>query len=214
MKAPKLAVLMACVAAPALAQVSGDDMNKSNNPLTPAPAASVQDFYAPKLYGSGGYTNDFLLRGTLPVLPGETIKLPQVFRLSVPVSTRPDPSGGNSTGVGDINIFDIFLLGKFAGTEIGVGPLLTMPTASNRHLGTGKWQGGAAVVAMHPDKWGMCGLSCGAAEIHLDPNIKEQQARIGPRCPAPCATRRWTPRPSMPCAISSQPSRALRYASR
>jgi hypothetical protein len=43
------------------------------------------------------------------------------------------------------------------GTEIGVGPLLTLPTANNRHLGTGKWQGGVSAVGIHPEKWGMLG---------------------------------------------------------
>jgi len=138
--------------------VSAEDANKSNNPLNPAPGLNFQNVYTPKLYGTDAYSNDFLLRGTLPVAPGETIKAPQILRLTVPVSTRPDPNGGYTTGLGDLNIFDIFLLGKTGGgVEYGAGPLLVMPTASDDALGTGKWQGGVAAIVMHPSPRGLIG---------------------------------------------------------
>jgi hypothetical protein len=154
-----VAVVLAAATRLAAAQaVSAEDANKSNNPLNPAPAVSFQDYYNAKLYGSDRYTNDLLLRGTLPILPGETIKAPQIFRLTVPVSTRPQPGGGYTTGLGDLNLFDIFLLGKTAGgTEYGAGPLLTLPTASHDLLGTGKWQAGAAFALVHPEPGGILG---------------------------------------------------------
>lgn len=130
-------------------QASADDANKSNNPLNPAPGLSLQDYYTPQLYGSDRYTNDFLLRGTLPLPPVGFVPVPQLIRLTAPISTRPTPSEGYSTGLGDINLFDIFLL-KTEGAQLGVGPLLTMPTASHDELGTGKWQGGVAAVVVHP----------------------------------------------------------------
>jgi len=129
---------------------SAEDANKSNNPLNPAPGLNFQDYYSPTIYGTDKYTNDFLLRGTLPVAPGDTIKVPQLFRVTLPVSTRPEPSGnGYSTGMGDFNLFDIFLL-KTDGVQLGVGPLLTAPTASKDELGTGKWQAGLAAVVVDP----------------------------------------------------------------
>jgi hypothetical protein len=66
----------------------------------------------------------------------------------VPISTRPDPTGGYNTGLGDINLFDIFLL-SHSDVQIGVGPLITAPTATDPSLGTGKWQGGLAAVAVN-----------------------------------------------------------------
>jgi len=142
----------------AAAQVSHEDMNKSNNPLNPAIGVNVQDVYTPKLYGTDKYTNDLLLRGTMPLPPGDTIKAPQILRLTVPVSTRPEPGGGYTTGSGDLNIFDIFLLAKTSGgIELGAGPLLVMPTASNDALGSGKWQGGVAAMAIHPSPRGLLG---------------------------------------------------------
>jgi hypothetical protein len=53
----------------ALAQTSVEDANKSNNPLNPAPGLNFQNYYSPELYGSDSETNDFLLRGTLPLPP-------------------------------------------------------------------------------------------------------------------------------------------------
>lgn len=85
----------------------------------------------------------------LPVAPGHLIRVPQIVRGTVPISTRPNSSGGYDTGLGDTNLFDIFLLHDKA-MQIGVGPLLTMPTATDRSLGTGKWQAGLAGVVVDP----------------------------------------------------------------
>lgn len=51
------------------AQVSTEEANASNNPLNPAPSLNLQNYYTPRLFGSDAHTNDFLLRGTLPILP-------------------------------------------------------------------------------------------------------------------------------------------------
>jgi hypothetical protein len=144
-----IAALALVCPAVAFAQVSADDANKSNNPLNPSPAFNIQDYYVPELYGSSKYSNDVLLRGTLPLPPIGFLPWPQLIRATVPISTRPDPGGGYSTGLGDINLFDIFLVHTGA-TEVGVGPLITLPTAGKDALGTGKWQAGLAAVAVHP----------------------------------------------------------------
>ena len=157
MKSIALLVCLA-LARPVVGQVSQEDMNKSNSPLNPAIAVNVQDLYAPELYGSDRETNDLLLRGSIPVMPGQTIKFPQLIRVTAPVSTRPDPNGGSTTGFGDLNILDIFLLGKTSGgIEYGAGPVLTLPTASDAVLGTGKWQGGVAAMAVRSSPRGLLG---------------------------------------------------------
>ncbi len=139
----------------AYAQAS-DDANKSNNPLSLAPSLNFQNYYTPRLFGTNAHTNDFLVRPTIPIAPGDFIGVPQIFRATAPLSTRPDPDGGYKTGLGDINLFDIFLL-KEEGTQLGIGPLLTMPTATSPELGAGKWSGGLAAVAVHPSKEGLLG---------------------------------------------------------
>ncbi|MDR5821247.1 hypothetical protein [Caballeronia sp. LZ043] len=140
----------------ALAQSAAEDANKSNNPLNLAASFNIQNFYTPSLFGVSGHTNDFLLRPTIPVGPNSLIPVPEIFRLTVPVSTRPDPSGGYNTGLGDINLFDIFLL-HGGETQIGVGPLVTLPTATDRTLGTGKWQAGLAAVVVNANKQRLLG---------------------------------------------------------
>ncbi|MFM0653460.1 hypothetical protein [Paraburkholderia sediminicola] len=145
---PTCAVLLGLSMGNAFAQSSADDANKSNNPLNLAASFNIQNYFTPSVFGpSGAHTNDLLLRPTIPVGPVGPIGVPQIFRATVPVSTRPDPSGGYNTGLGDINLFDIFLLSQ-SDVQIGVGPLLTMPTATDPSLGTGKWQAGLAAVAV------------------------------------------------------------------
>ncbi len=130
---------------------TADDANKSNNPLNLAASLNVQNMFAPSLYGSSAVTNDLLLRGTLPIGPNGLVPVPQILRLTAPVSTRPDPSGGYNTGLGDINLFDIFLVSQGA-TQIGIGPLVTAPTATDPTLGTGKWQAGLAAVVVNASR--------------------------------------------------------------
>ncbi len=131
----------------AQAQGSAEDANKSNNPLNLAASFNIQNYYSPSLFGSNAHTNDFLLRPTLPLGPNKWVGVPQIIRGTVPVSTRPKADGSYETGLGDINLFDIFLL-HTEGIQIGAGPLLTLPTATDPSLGTGKWQAGLAGVVV------------------------------------------------------------------
>jgi hypothetical protein len=135
----------------AFAQSAADEANKSNNPLNLAASFNIQNYYTPSVFGASSHTNDLLLRPTIPIGPAGLIGVPQIFRATVPVSTRPDSSGGYNTGLGDINLFDIFLLSQ-EGVQIGVGPLITMPSATDPSLGTGKWQAGLAAVAVSATK--------------------------------------------------------------
>jgi hypothetical protein len=147
--------MLALVVAPltALAQ-STEQMNDANNPLTPTITTNLQDQWAPQLYDSDNSTNSLLLRGVLPHLLGG---VPQILRATLPVTTAPSTSGnGNTTGLGDLNAFDLAIF-KEAGLILGIGPQLTIPTASDHALGTGKWQAGLAAVAVAPQAWGHLG---------------------------------------------------------
>ncbi|MDR5809273.1 hypothetical protein [Caballeronia sp. LZ019] len=151
-----LAVLFAMLTDTASSQSASEDANKSNNPLNLAASFNVQNYFTPSIFGASGHTNDFLLRPTVPIGPNNVIPFPEIFRLTVPISTRPAPTGGYNTGLGDINLFDIFLLSQ-GQTQIGVGPLITAPTATDRTLGTGKWQAGLAAVAVNATKQRLLG---------------------------------------------------------
>jgi hypothetical protein len=135
---------------------NADTANKSNNPLNLAPGLNLQDYYTPDIANTNAHTNDLLLRGTLPIAPGDFIGVPQLLRATLPISARPDPHGGYSTGVGDLNLFDIFLL-KTEGIQLGIGPQITAPTAAHDQLGTGKWQAGLAAIAIDSSPRGLIG---------------------------------------------------------
>jgi len=135
----------------ALAQTA-DEVNTANNPLTPAITVNLQDLWAPRLYDSDADTNAVLLRGVLPHLLGG---IPQIVRATLPIATAPGASG-NKTGLGDLNLFDL-LLTRSGGLMLGFGPQLTLPTATDPALGTGKWQAGLAGVAIAPQSWGLLG---------------------------------------------------------
>ncbi|WP_456021770.1 hypothetical protein [Pseudomonas protegens] len=105
---------------------NAEDSNKSNNPLNVAPGANLQDYSTPRLYDSNAHTHDVLLRGPLPIAPNDFIGVPQLIRATLPISTRPDPHSGYSTGIGDLNLFAIFIV-KTEGVQLGVGPLITAP---------------------------------------------------------------------------------------
>jgi len=149
------AVIVALLIMPVAAMAqSTEQMNDANNPLTPTITANLQDQWAPQLYDSDNSTNALLLRGVLPHLLGG---VPQILRATLPIASAPANSGnGNTTGVGDLNLFDLALF-KETGYVVGIGPQLTLPTASDHALGSGKWQAGLAGVAIAPQTWGLIG---------------------------------------------------------
>jgi hypothetical protein len=149
-----LAALCMCRTAGAQ-QPPAADVNAANNPLTPSITFNVHDQWSPDLYDVDPGSNALLLRGVIPhTLGGRG----QLFRYTMPIVTAPDGLGGTVTGLGDLNIFDLFpFLVKKARMELAIGPQLTIPTATNDYAGTGKWQGGFAVVAAAPRKFGIAG---------------------------------------------------------
>ncbi|MFZ4284993.1 hypothetical protein [Variovorax sp. HJSM1_2] len=142
------ATLLTCLPLMAVAQAhpSGDDMNAANNPLTPTIGANLQDQYVGRSYGLGDAdSNALLFRGTLP---HKLFGMPQILRATMPMVTTADTplAGGRYTGAGDLNLFDVFHF-KAGGVEVGVGPQLTIPSASRDQTGTGKWHGAAKMGA-------------------------------------------------------------------
>jgi len=151
----RLPVAIACAVPIATLAQTAQEMNASNNPLTPSIGANLQDQYVGRAYGLDDKdSNALLFRGTLP---HKLFGRPQILRATMPVVTTPDlPPDGRHTGAGDLNLFDLFLF-KAGGVELGVGPQLTLPTASRDETGTGKWQAGLAGVVIAPQHFGMTG---------------------------------------------------------
>lgn len=147
--------LMYGVLAQAAGAQSADDMNAANNPLTPTIGVNLQNAYVGSYFGPGDAdSNAVLVRATLPHKLGGA---PQILRMTLPVVTTPDlPGSGRHTGAGDLNLFDLFLFQQGA-VQLGIGPQLTIPTASRDETGSGKWQAGVAAVVIAPQPWGLAG---------------------------------------------------------
>jgi hypothetical protein len=136
-----------------VAQTS-QEVNEANNPLTPKLTVNLQDQYITSYYGlPESDSNAILLRG---VMPHRLFGWPQILRATVPIVTSPDQPLGQTTGLGDINLFDLLLF-KAGTLELGFGPQLTIDSATDDRLGTGKWQAGAAAVVIGPQHWGLLG---------------------------------------------------------
>ena len=70
----------------------------------------------------------------------------------------PNPISGNgATGLGDIN-YSLFLSpAKPKGAIWGIGPSITMPTATDKELGSEQWSAGPTGVILFQPKWGTIG---------------------------------------------------------
>jgi len=84
-----------------------------------------------------------------------------IHRLIVPVLSNPAAAPGQDrkNGLGDI-VYEGFLSPAPKGGFIwGAGPILQMRTASDEHLGSGKWSIGPAVVALQQEgRWSLGAL--------------------------------------------------------
>jgi len=78
-----------------------------------------------------------------------------VSRTILPVVYQPDlPGIEGAFGLGDVNETLFFSPARPGRVIWGVGPTLTLPTATDSALGTDKWTGGLGVVVLTmPGKW-------------------------------------------------------------
>jgi hypothetical protein len=132
------------------------DPNAANNPLTPKVTFQFNNYYEPSFVGPAEEGNLFQLRG---IVPQKLFGQDELLRATLPLVTSPAVQGVRNarTGSGDIELDEIvkFKVGK---AQLGLGPLLILPTASDQRLGEGKWQTGVAGLAIVPQKWGLAGL--------------------------------------------------------
>lgn len=138
-------VLTLATAAHAAEDPPANDVAQANNPLANASAFNVHNYYIGEVTGTNEPGNQFWLRFAKPFSIGETNWL---MRASLPVLTYPVlPDFDHKTGLGDFNAFAAYLVdvGNPA-ISFGVGPLISVPTASDDALGTGKWSAGVVNV--------------------------------------------------------------------
>lgn len=132
-----------------LSQENEQSAAQANNPLANMTALNFHDYYMPKLSNveDGSYMNTAWIRFAKPFAKGKLL-----FRTSIPLSTvslQDSRSGivSNTSGLGDINAFLSYNFISKPSATVGIGPMVTTPSASPMALGAGKWQGGFAFVA-------------------------------------------------------------------
>ena len=71
----------------------------------------------------------------------------------------PNPiEGDGATGLGDINYSLFFSPVKYDKVIWGIGPSITIPTATDKELGSEKWSSGPTGVVLFQPKWGTFGM--------------------------------------------------------
>lgn len=140
-----ITAVMLWLACESLAQDRSSAAAQANNPLANMTAFNIQNYYIGELTESDDSANQFWLRYAKPFSVSNTN---WILRASLPVNTFPTPPNGDKkTGIGDFNVFAAYLIdtGNPA-VSLGIGPQLTMPTATDDDLGSEKWSAGFANV--------------------------------------------------------------------
>ncbi len=90
-------------------------------------------------------------------MPHKLFGLPQILRATMPIVTSPDPR--STTGLGDINMFNLFLF-KSGPVELGVGPQLTIDSATDDRARDRQVAGGRRGYCSGPTAMGYTRLAC------------------------------------------------------
>ena len=155
------ALLVVCLAvAPCFGQEpSQEDLAKqSQNPISNLISLPFQNNTN---FGIGEFDRTQNVLNIQPVIPVNLGKWNLISRTIAPVIYQPDSSqsSGGEFGLGDIN-YTGFLSPAAAGSVTwGVGPIISLPTATDDSLGSGKLGLGPSVIVLTmPGKWVIGGL--------------------------------------------------------
>jgi hypothetical protein len=132
----------------ASAQDDTELAKKTQNPVADLISVPFQSNWN---FGAGSREKTLYVMNIQPVIPvslNENWNL--ITRIITPIINQPAlfPGASGATGLGDINP-SFFLSPAKPGEVIwGVGPTFTLPTATDRRLGSGKWSMGPTGVAL------------------------------------------------------------------
>jgi hypothetical protein len=99
--------------------------------------------------GGGLQARTFLNLNFQPVVPITlSTEWNLIARTIVPIDDYPLPSGGRSSGLGDIQEQLFFAPNKDSGIIWGIGPVASLPTATADAVATGTWAFGPGAVAL------------------------------------------------------------------
>ena len=118
---------------------------QANNPLANMKALNFHNYYMGELTESDESADQLWVRYVQPFSLGETNWL---MRASLPLNSFPvGTNGATKRGLGDFNILAVYLVDMgIPAVSFGVGPLLTLPTATEERLGSKKYSAGIANV--------------------------------------------------------------------
>lgn len=138
-----VAAAFICLAGFATAEQNSaaNDVAQANNPLANFTAFNLHNYYIPQLTAPDKDANQFWMRYAKPFSLGDSN---WIMRASLPINTYPVPPGlDHETGLGDLNVFAAYLFDTGNPTRsFGIGPQITVPTATEDALGSEKWSVG------------------------------------------------------------------------
>jgi hypothetical protein len=153
-----------CLASDAKSQGGADLRAQVQNPVSAMyslPFKFTFDYGAPD--GDASILN---IQPVIPVTKGDwnlvSRAIIPLIHLTGPVSGTPEipnpTPGDGATGLGDINYSLYFSPVKYKKWIWGIGPSISLPTATDDQLGSGKWNAGPTAVVLTQPKWGTMGL--------------------------------------------------------
>jgi hypothetical protein len=163
-----LSAITASLSAPAARAVAqdADELAKQlSNPVASLTSVPLQLNYDDG-YDAGGQRIQLNIQPVIPISLSADWNL--ISRTIVPVISQDDvvPGGGSHSGLGDV-LQSLFFSPKTptaSGWIRGVGPALSLPSASDDALGTEKWSAGPTAVAL---KQTPAGWTYGALANHV-----------------------------------------------
>jgi hypothetical protein len=157
-----LAAALMPLTSTAFAQDQADLAKAAQNPV----AAMISlPFQNNTLFGVGPDDDVANVLNIQPVIPFTVGKWNIINRTIVPLIYLPDVTsglpelpegvnGGSTFGLGDINTSFYFSPAKPGPVIWGIGPSLTVPSATDQNIGSKKWSAGPAAVALaQPGPW-------------------------------------------------------------
>ncbi len=115
---------------------------KATDPTAPLMAFYMADWFTPSFHhGGDDRMNLLMVRPVIPIPKTSVIPFAQITRLTVPYVTE-SPS---SSGLADVLLFDlaVFDVPALKG-RVGIGPVVSFPTADPDILGSGQYSAGPA----------------------------------------------------------------------